>query len=79
MAGLDQSPPLQGWAKGFQASHLRRSEQSEVFMLRYFFHFHSGLVVTPDLEWTEFSSLEAAIAEAQRARTEIMADGGHSL
>ena len=44
-------------------------------MLRYFFHFHSGLVVTPDLEGTELSSLEAAIAEAQRARTEIMADG----
>jgi hypothetical protein len=44
-------------------------------MLRYFFHFHSGLVVTSDLEGTEFSSLEAAIAEAQRARTEIMADG----
>ncbi len=43
-------------------------------MLRYFFHFHSGLVVTPDLEGTEFSSLEAAIAEAQRARKEIMAD-----
>ena len=42
-------------------------------MLRYFFHFHSGSA--SDIEGTEFSSLEAAIAEAQRARKEIMADG----
>ena len=44
-------------------------------MLRYFFHFHSGSVITLDLEGSEFSSLEGAIAEAQRARKEIMADG----
>lgn len=62
-------------AKEGQANHLQLSEQSEVLMLRYFFHFHSGSVITPDLEGSEFSSLEAAIAEAQRARKEIMADG----
>jgi hypothetical protein len=53
-------------AKQGQANHLQLSEQSEVLMLRYFFHFHSGSVITPDLEGSEFSSLEAAIAEAQR-------------
>lgn len=47
-------------------------------MLRYFFHFHSGLVVTPDLEGIEFSSLEAAIAEAQQARGDH-GRWGHSL
>jgi hypothetical protein len=62
-------------AKEGQANHLQRSEQNEVVMLRYFFHFHSGSVITSDIEGTEFSSLEAAIAEAQRARLEIMADG----
>ena len=45
-------------------------------MPRYFFHLHTENSIDPDGVCLEFPSLDAAVADAQRARREYLRDEG---
>jgi dihydroxyacetone kinase DhaKLM complex PTS-EIIA-like component DhaM len=46
------------------------------WMVRYYFHIHYDSKIELDFIGTEFSTLDDAIADARKARLELMADEG---
>ena len=50
------------------------SSRRERDMPRYFFHLHTENSIDPDGVGVEFPCLEAAVADAQRARREYLLD-----